>query len=180
MKIFPHLIACLFFVLTGHLSADEKSNKNPDMRTWTDSKTEKTLVGKITNKNRIGTRVEIKKEDNKYVWIEIARLIKADQDYAHQWVKNDNIITIKNKILAKGGVRTILVRAEAGTKDLVVKTYHGDHPRFYRRTTSRNFKAGEVVEYEREVGKGYTVTGYHSGKQVDQETASSKTGLQIN
>lgn len=174
MELFSRLVVSLFFVITCHLSADEKDNKNPDMRTWTDSKTEKTLVGKITNKNRIGTRMEIKKEDNKYVWIEIARLIKADQDYAHMWVKNDNIITVTNKVLSKNGVRTILIRAEAGTKDLVVRTSHVS-----RGPSVKNVKAGEVLEYEVTVFKGYSVTGYHGEKQVDQERASSKTGLQV-
>ena len=143
-------------------------------RTWTDLETKRTLKGAITDKHRDGSQIEILKEEGGHVWLEIKKLIAADQKIANRWVEPDDAISVVNKVTKKGGERVIKVHADAGTHELsvFVKTPY--------KTIKKKVKAGKTLDFEVTVYKGYMVSGFHGGYLVERESALKKTGLQIN
>lgn len=174
MSVKTILVAALALVQCSILLADDE--KKPDVRVWTDEETQRTIEGHITDKHREGTSVEIRKKEGGYVWVPIERLIKKDQDYARKWVKPQNAISVKNKVIKKGGQRVIKVRARAGLKDMVVKVILSPNGK----VVTKKVKSGKTLDFQVEVYKGYTVSGYHGKELIDRESALKKTGLQEN
>lgn len=169
---FYRALLLLTALLISAYGGDEKK-EDKENRVWTDSKTERTLEGKIVDKHRDGTRIEIRKKEGGHVWLKIDRLIEKDQKYARMWVKPQNAISISNKKLMKGGLRIIKVRAQAGLKPMTVKVITKYTPTLVK----KDLKAGQLLDFTVTVGKGYSVSGYHGKTLVDQETALKKTGL---
>lgn len=176
MSTFKRLFLSVFCIFFIPLVADEKDpdEEATNSRVWTDSKTGRTLEGVITDKHREGKKIEIRKDGGGYVWLTIAQLIEKDQDYAKMWVKAQDSITIVNKSTKTGGSRVIKVYALAGIKPMTVKIITKTNPPI----VTKSLKAGEKLDFEITVHKGYSVSGYHGTKLVDQETALKKTGLQ--
>lgn len=176
MFILKGFCLAIFCMVCLPLVAEEKEAEetSTDLRVWTDSKTSRTLKGVITDKHSSGKKIEIRKDGGGYVWLTIEQLIEKDQDYAKMWVKAQDSISLVNKRVKKGGERVIKVYALAGTKamkvEIITKTIKG--------TVFKTMKAGEKLDFEITVRKGYSVSGYHGTQLVDQETALKKTGLQ--
>lgn len=173
MKSCIPAVLLLFASLLIPAHGEDEKKEDKENRVWTDSKTERTLEGKIVDKHRDGTRIEIRKKEGGHVWLKIDRLIEKDQKYARMWVKPQNAISISNKKLMKGGLRVIKVRAQAGLKPMSVKVITKYTPSL----VTKKLKAGELADFTVTVGKGYSVSGYHGKTLVDQETALRKTGL---
>ena len=148
----------------------------PSYRLWTDEESKRTIEGYITDKHRDGTSVEIRKKEGGHIWIPIAMLIKKDQEYAQKWVKAANSISVTNKVIKNGGYRVIRVRALAGLKDMSVKVQLGENGKI----VTKKVKSGKTLDFQIEVYKGFSVSGYHGKKLIDRETALKKTGLQEN
>jgi len=143
-----------------------------DFRTWTQDRTKRTIVAKITDKKMDDSAARLRTRAGRYVWLQSSDLIPADQDYIKKWVKPIDRLTVR-VVGSSRGRKKLEVVAQAGPKTMKVQ---GKRPR-PQRPIEYEVAAGKSFKFEFWAPREYWVRAYESGKLVEEETDKTKTGL---
>lgn len=150
-----------------------------EYREWTDAKSGTTITAKPIQKSMAKDRIELRLENGKVVWIDIARLSQIDKDYAINWARDEDLISTKVLRFGKKHRRSwkdIQVKAQGGTTGgtVVLSSYpNQEFPRTY------TLKPGETAIYEFRGRDTWVVEFIYNKALLDSENGNTKTGKTI-
>lgn len=85
-------------------------------RQWEDLASGKKITARIEAKERDNSRVQVVLENGKAVWIETARLARADREFVEDWGEKPEPFT--HAFSEKGGKKILTITVNAADKDL--------------------------------------------------------------
>ncbi len=153
-------------------------------RVWTDSKTGKTIEGRLVSKSANDSKAHIARKDNgKGADLIAADLLPVDQYYIKYWVTPDAQVTLRLTGHGNPGWKRVKATIQGGAEPLLVKVT-GDVPPpdkeiagLPRPPFMRVVAVGEKLEFLFGSGNNYSVEATTNGKTSDQESDKRKTGL---
>jgi len=161
-----YLMISLLLTLISH------ANEKDEYRVWTDLKTAKTIRAKILAKNIGNSKVQVRTEDGRVVWLKSERLTGADNEYLRAWTKWPAKITAR-VIASRKGYKKLKVVARAGNQGLKVEALQLDQ----EKPLVKYVAAGKEITFVYSAPSVYWVRGYEGNKLVEEETSKKKTGL---
>ena len=172
----------LYFYIFGALLLFSSGARSEPIRIWTEQETKRKLEARITDKNLSGRRIKVISKSGETHWLELGNLIQKDQEYARNWVKPINHLTVsvvgsrrataKEKRKGIKGWKKLKIVVVAGAAPIKIQA-----SRLKKNPIEKKLKAGETITFEHWTGRKYWVRAWHGKKLVDEETDRKKTGL---